>query len=92
MKSDTKVYTLFLFNNFLDDPFFFQLEGDYTRFQNIVINATDEETAGVDTETLDNLCEELTKLVYKDGGALRVKKLPRPTKDWTFFVYCGFSP
>lgn len=93
MREETKVYTLFLFNDFLDDPWFFQLEGDFSRFNNVIANATNPADMNLTVEEFDALCDELEELVYdKEKGTPKVKMMSRPTKDWTHFVYCGFAP
>ena len=78
-----KEKTLFLFELFDSDSFFFELEGDYSRFNGEYINSS---------STADNIANELSLLVYETDGEVKVTKLSKPTKDWTHFVKCGFIP
>lgn len=59
----------------------------------MIANATNPADMKLTDDQFDALCDELEELVYdKERGVPKVKKLPRPTKDWTYFVYCGFAP
>jgi hypothetical protein len=68
--------TLFLFED-VPNSYFFELKGDYRYFNNCYI------------DSLDNveLSDKLHKLVYNNS---RIKKLTEPTKDWNYFVKCGY--
>lgn len=95
--------TLFLFQEQYMTPKFFELEGNYTRLHKIYINGFAEipqypevsadERAQIDaeyTKCLDELCD----LVYDNEGSYKVKFLEpnQPTKDWDYYVECGFIP
>lgn len=72
--------TLVLFEEIPEKSFFFVLEGDYRYLNNIYINASgDKEKA-----------EELNSLVYTNEGLVKVDELDEPTKDWDYFIKCGF--
>lgn len=81
--------TLFLFDSFDEKAFFFELEGDHSRFHDVYIGGGVPK--GVKAKDYEKLGEDLSELVY-DDGALKVKKLAKPTKDWDFFVQCGIEP
>jgi len=73
--------TLFLFLEFPEEIFFFELEGDYSKFDGVFIGSAE------DDETLQ---EQLCALVYnEETGDFLQKKLGAPTKDWDVFVRCG---
>ena len=75
------IKTLFLFEEVPSRSFFFELEGDHSEFNEIYINNMGEEL----------LQQKLTSLIYdQDTGALLIKELKEPTRDWTHFVKCGF--
>lgn len=74
--------TLFLFiqSSCIEDTFFFELDGDYSHLYSTYINECDNK---------DNI-DELSSLVYDEKGKIKVHKLQFPTKDYNFFVKCGF--
>lgn len=83
MTTPPRIKTLFLFEDTGSDSSFFELEGDYRHLNNVYINAGDADDA--DKE------DELDKLVYKRlTGRFMPDKLLEPTRDWTYFVKCGF--
>jgi hypothetical protein len=63
-------------------PQWFELEGDYSHLNNIYINGEDDQTK------IDELCD----LVYDKEGKHKIQFISGPTKDWDFFVECGFIP
>lgn len=74
--------TLFLYEETHHENYFFELEGDFSRFNGIYIGQMGN----------DALQDELTSLIYTEAGEIRdhIKRLEVPTKDWAFFVKCGF--
>jgi len=84
------VKTLVLFELIPDESYFFELEGDYSRFNGVYINMNAPK--GVDKEEHEKLSNELNDVMYDKNGNNRVTdalKLKAPTKDWTHFVKCG---
>ncbi len=78
--------TLFMFNTFTDEVFFFEMPGgekEWSHLQNVYLNSS---------EHSDEVLDALNDLVYGDEGKIKVKKLFEPTKDWDYFVTCGFVP
>ena len=78
--------TLVMFNQFESyneepDVFFFELEGDYSHLNNVFIGSYPSDASNT---------TELTGLVYDEDGKKKVQVLSKPTKDWDFFIYCGF--
>ena len=61
---------------------FFELEGDYSRFEGVLINSVENQ----------ELQKELTSLVFDEEGGIKLKSFSRPTRDWDVFVRCGFIP
>lgn len=79
--------TLFLFQNTEDEslaPKFFELEGDYSRFNGIYINQF------TNKQTVETLQQELADLIYNEHGYYKVKFENEPSRDWSIFVHCGF--
>lgn len=82
--------TLFLFEQFEKAAFFFELEGDYRHLQDVYINSYIQ---GKEKAKGKALQDELCNLVYdQETGKTKVIKLTEPTKDWDYFVHCGFIP
>jgi len=81
--------TLFLYENGHESAFFFELEGNYSRLNDVYINGCPFE--GQDENEYEKLCDGLNNLVsLPDEPYWKVTKLDTPTKDWTYFVKCGF--
>lgn len=62
--------------------FYVELEGDYSRLNNIYLG---------DNEITD-LHRELENIIWDDSEEIldiKVKKLQIPTKDWDIYVRCG---
>jgi len=83
------------------EPKWFELEGDYSRLHKTYINAdydgpsyptinSDQHATAI--AEFEHRQNELNNLVYDDKGKHKVTFLPGPTKDWDFFVECGFIP
>jgi len=83
------VKTLFLFEVLPEESFFFELEGDYSRLQGILINSDPED--GFDPKLYEKLSQELNEIVYDANGRYKVTQIDKPTKDWDHFVKCGFA-
>lgn len=81
--TETKVKkTLFLFDATDKQPALFELDGDYRRLDGVYIN---------DIDSSDEHTAELSALVYHpESGDFLPTKLAEPTRDWTYFVKCGF--
>ncbi len=62
-----------------DQSYFFEFEGDLTRFNSFFIGEGEDE----------ELEYELEKLIFNNRGEIIPDILERPTKDWGFFVRCG---
>lgn len=75
--------TLFLFikDYNTEESFFFTLEGDYSRLNNVFI----------DCFVLTEKWRELENIVFNEDNTIKVDKLEQPTKDWDFFVKCGIN-
>ena len=83
--------TLFLYQDDYFKPQWFELEGDYSHFSKIYINECCPED--VDPAVWERKQDELSKLLlHEDTGLARYENLGCPTKDWDFFVECGFLP
>ena len=81
--------TLFLFEELPEQSFFFVLEGNYSRFNEIYINGSGPKGKAAQ-EAYEKLTNELNALVYDpNDGRVRVAKLDSPTMDWSHFVKCG---
>lgn len=83
----TTVKTLFHFCYFGDgSDFFFEKEGDYSHLDGVYITC----------DCNPDLIQELQNLVFEPNDPYGyypiVDKLYIPTKDWTFYVKCGFIP
>jgi hypothetical protein len=75
--------TLFYFDGFGEyDSGFFELEGDYSHLDGTVMNETEDQDKQ----------KELSKILYDDEGNDQQELQHAPTKDWDFYVYCGFMP
>lgn len=74
--------TLFLFELHPESLCLFELEGDHRRFDGVIISAVGDDK---------DLQDELAALIYDgDTGEFKPTKLKEPTRDWTYFVKCGF--
>jgi hypothetical protein len=88
--------TLFLFEDEAG-AHLFEIDGDHSRFHDVYINAEVPEGDARDEETYEALQQELCDLIYYDedseggeAGELKPDEIEAPTKDWDFFVRCGF--
>jgi hypothetical protein len=82
LEKEKEMKTLVAYNDFENMARFFELEGDYSRLDDTIIN---------DVLSPENLKEELYSLIYDDNGnEKKIEWLKQPTKDWDFFVSCGF--
>ena len=85
--------TLFLFEQPPDqDSFFFEREGDYSRFNDIYVNTVPPK-AKAERARVEALQKELNDFIFDAKGQFLVtdaEKLAEPSKDWTWFVKCGF--
>lgn len=92
--------TLMLYWDGSDDltPKFIELDGDYSRLNNIYINGyldmDDDNPAGrAKRDHHQSLQDELSNLVLDARtGRIKLPILNQPTKDWDFFIHCGFLP
>lgn len=74
-----KTLILFTINN--HEPCFFELKGDYSRFNGIYIN----------NDTHLKLENELNSIIFDEiTGSFKLDLLEKPTRDWNYFVKCGF--
>ena len=84
---EIEMKTLVMFEMFGEgETFFFELEGDYSRFDGVLLNSYTDDVAVV------ILQQELSEIVFSDLGVVLVTKLDKPTKDWDVFVVCGLIP
>lgn len=74
--------TLFLYQEDFFKPQWFELPGNYSHLNGTYINSADD---------LDKV-DELNELVFDKEGKHKITFLSGPTKDWTYFVECGFIP
>ena len=86
--------TLFLFQENYMEPKWLELEGDYSHLNQVYINNSPDDVSQVGTlNAYYKKCDELTDLIYhKDSGKHKVTFIDKPTKDWDYFVECGFLP
>lgn len=63
-------------------PMFLELEGDYSRFDNVYVNAFVEDIE-------EKLQDELNTFMYGTEGIMKYKFSAAPTKDWDIFIQCG---
>jgi len=84
--------TLFLFKADYFKPEWFELEGDYSHLNKVYLNAVRPEDA--DPADWKRKQEELSNLLYGADAyeKLKVTFIAQPTKDWDYFVECGFLP
>lgn len=69
-----------MFHTIPDSVFFFELEGDHRKLNAVYIN-----------QGVDEYHEELlSNIVYDIDGKVKVTQLDKPTKDWDYFITCGF--
>lgn len=74
--------TLFLYQEDSFKPQWFVLDGNYSHLNGTYINSPE-----------DNLnTEELSALIFNPDGSHKVDFIAGPTKDWDYFVECGFIP
>jgi len=66
-------------------PLFFELEGDYRHFNGIYIKGDEKSEARAD---------ELAELVLdKNTGEMKLPVFGMPpSRDWDYFITCGFIP
>ncbi len=93
--------TLFLFQDDFMKPQWFELEGDYSRLHKTYINGDPEVQTYPEVSADERVhlqseyeakIEELNSLVYDVDEKYKIKFIDGPTKDWDFFVECGFVP
>ena len=95
--------TLFLFQEEFMTPKFFELDGDYSHLHKTYINSGISETyPEISADEHDRRIaeyerktDELTALIYEpESGRHKdsIKFLDSPTKDWDYYVECGFIP
>lgn len=80
--------TLVMYNQFEDTGdrpaiIFFEVEGDHRDLDGIIINCTSQDEA--------DQAQKLLDLCYGPAGEFLPKWTKEPTKDWDFFVSCGFA-
>lgn len=73
-------------------PKFFVLEGDYRKFDGIYINTYTGDMDKDNQKKYDRLQNQLTDLMYTEDGQYKQQFVSEPTKDWDFFIHCGFLP
>lgn len=95
--------TLIAYNTFSEDVKFYEVEGDYRHLNDVVVGACAPGTKGLawdspECEQLqsayEKLGDELIKLLLNADGTNRTDRpaLSAPTKDWDYFIQCGFAP
>ena len=93
--------TLFLFQEEFFKPKWFELAGDYSHLDKVYINGCHPEEDYLDAddpklvqvqEEYAGSCEELSDIMYDKDGKHKVTFIDKPTKDWDYFVECGFWP
>jgi hypothetical protein len=97
--------TLFLYEVLPDESFFFELEGDYSHLQGVYINAVHpKDTTREKWEALQDELSNLIYRTSEEAKAIekanpkastheiyqKNQKIDKPTKDWDYFVKCGF--
>jgi len=92
--------TLIAYNTLEETVKFFEIEGDYRHLDGVIIGACAPGTAKLDWDSLEceqlqaayeKLGDELVKLLCLEDGTGR-PRLKEPTKDWDYFIQCGFEP
>jgi len=84
---EIEMKTLVMFEMFGEgETFFFELEGDYSRLNGVLLNSY------TDDDAVAELHQELFEIVFSDSGEVLVEKLDKPTKDWDVFVTWGLIP
>ena len=71
-------------------PMFLELEGDYTRFDNVYINMFVDDEDELHRPNLAALQDELNTFMFGTDGVMKHKFSAVPTKDWDIFIQCGF--
>lgn len=89
--------TLFLMEMYGErDTFFFELKGDYSRLNRVIINGmhSSHYNSNITSEEYEKLQEELWSMLYENDEDfdVKVKKLEQPTKRWDHFCHIGFMP
>lgn len=95
--------TLIAYNTFEDCVKFFEIEGDYRHLDGVIINACAPGTYKLDLDSpeceqlqsaYEKLGDELINLLLNADGTYRTDRpaLSAPTKDWDYFIQCGFEP
>jgi hypothetical protein len=86
--------TLLLFERFGEgDTQFLVLEGDHRDLDGILLNGGAPKDFKGGHKRYEKLCNKLMGIVYMEDGQERsLEWLKEPTKDWDFFVHCGFIP
>lgn len=78
-------YTLVMYDDTSDGIKFFTLEGDYSRFNNLIINSTDSSK---------ELEEEWNSLVYDENFNMKIEMTEDnsivQSKMWQYFVHVTF--
>lgn len=81
--------TLIMYNQFnsfisnVPEILFFELEGDYRHLDQVFINSGDN---------LSKEDELFKLLILEETGEFLHRWKSAPTKDWDFFISCGFIP
>lgn len=75
-------------------PKFVELPGDYRHLNDVYINASCPSEEGSQLTAVDysQRKKELESIMYDANWQIKVKFLHEPTKDWDFFIHCGFLP
>jgi len=73
--------TLFLYETTSMLGKFFELEGNYSHLNKVLVNPYKYEQKKID---------ELSNIIFDDNGNYKVTFLDKPTKDWDHFVQTGF--
>jgi hypothetical protein len=66
-------------------PKFLELEGDYRHLNDVYINTYHED----EVKREEHQDKEIELMALLPTGT---KFLSEPTKDWDFFIHCGFLP
>ena len=69
---------------------FLLLDGDYRRLHQVFINGCAPDD--IQNNKYDQLCDELSDLIYDKNYSVKVHFTSEPAKDWDYFITCGFLP
>lgn len=73
--------TLVLFEEISERSWFCEIEGDLRHFDKVYVNG---KNASMDLQN------ELINFMYNSKSEFKFSKLDLPTRDWDFFIKCGF--